>query len=198
MRRMTWSATVFMVAMSASTALAHPHHTVHVHTTGFEAGLLHPLLGLDHLLAMLTVGILAVLSGGRSLWLLPTSFLAAMFLGGMVGIAGWSLPASETGIALSVVLLGAAVAARRAPPHVLSIIACTVFGYFHGQAHGAEMPSINQPLLYVAGFVLTTASLHFAGILIGRFFTQTSGRRLQLRLAGGATALAGLALMLRI
>ncbi|MCC7418889.1 MAG: HupE/UreJ family protein [Planctomycetaceae bacterium] len=106
--------------------------------------------------------------------------------------------AAETGIALSVVLLGAALVVGHAPPRILTVVACALFGYFHGHAHGAEMPSISQPALYALGFVLATASLHVAGILVGRFFTRTNGRRLALRFAGGAISAAGVFLLLRL
>lgn len=197
MRRFLALATALLTATSTSITYAHPHHELHVHATGFEAGLMHPLFGLDHLLAMVTVGILATVGGARSVWLAPATFLAAMVLGGMAGMAGRGLWAAETGIELSVVLLGAALVVGRAPPRVATVLSCALFGYFHGHAHGAEMPSISQPALYALGFLLATASLHVAGILVGRFFKRTNGRRLALRFAGCGISAAGIFLLLR-
>ncbi|MGE3316731.1 MAG: HupE/UreJ family protein [Planctomycetaceae bacterium] len=189
---------VFGIALlTGSTAFAHPHHVVHEHVNGFESGFLHPMLGLDHLLAMLTVGLLAARAGGRAQWLMPVSFLLFMVLGGAIAFSGRPIFGIETGIALSVVLLGLAVAAGRDQPLALMLGACGVFGFFHGHAHGAEMPSIADPAQYAAGFVLATAGLHLAGILAGRFLTRSETRRNLLRLSGAAIALVGVALLLR-
>ncbi len=185
-----------LVLLTGSTAFAHPHHVVQEHVNGFESGLFHPLLGVDHLLAMLTVGLLAARAGGRALWMMPVSFLACMALGGAVGLSGRELFGVESGIALSVVLLGVAVAAGRRQPLAMMLGACGLFGFFHGHAHGAEMPSMAEPMLYATGFVLATAGLHLAGIVVGRFLARTETRQKALRLSGAAIALTGVALLL--
>ncbi len=134
---------------------------------GFVTGLLHPALGLDHLLAMLSVGILSAQIGGRAIWYVPATFVAFMIFGGYLGMAGAGLPLVEAGIALSVLALGAAVAADKYVPVGIAVSCVAVFGIFHGHAHGTEMPLIANPWLYSLGFVIGTAIIHLAGVLIG-------------------------------
>lgn len=184
-----------LVMMNGSIAVAHPHHQAHSHGSGFDAGLLHPLLGLDHLLAMLTVGILAAKAGGRAVWLIPSAFLLSMIAGGIAGMNGAPLWGPELGIAASVIVLGAIVAVGRNVPLSLLLIACCLFGFYHGHAHGAEMPSISQPALYATGFVLATAGLHLTGIAIGRFSVRSQWRQNVLRFGGAAIALAGVSFL---
>jgi urease accessory protein len=205
MRNVVQRSTVLMVAsfvlLVGSTAFAHPHHEIHQHASGeihgFGAGLLHPLFGVDHLLAMLTVGVLAARTGHRGVWILPLAFLGSMTVGGAVGMSGRALIGVESGIALSVILLGVAVAIGRNQPLAFLFAACGLFGFYHGHAHGAEMPAMSQPMLYALGFVAATAALHLAGIGIGHFFAKTTTRQTALRLSGVAVALTGVALLLR-
>jgi urease accessory protein len=188
---------VFVLAVTkASIAYAHPQALVHTHFSGFDAGLFHPILGLDHLLAMVTVGILAAQAGKRALWLVPGVFLARMVVGGIGGMSGMELWGPELGIAVSVIALGATVASGRSLPLALLVGACGLFGFFHGHAHGSEMPSIAQPALYAIGFVLATLGLHLVGIAIGRFLLQSPSRARVLRLSGAAIAIAGVAFLL--
>ncbi|MGH9025442.1 MAG: HupE/UreJ family protein [Acidimicrobiia bacterium] len=133
--------------------------------SGLSSGLLHPFLGVDHLFAMVTVGILAV-TWGR-LVTVPATFLAAMATGGALGIVGLALPFGEAAIALSVVALGAALVAGQTlrPNYAIGMVALA--GLVHGHAHGAEAPDAAHPVVYVTGFVLATAALHLAGVASG-------------------------------
>jgi urease accessory protein len=181
------------LALIATPAFAHPGHALH--DLGFTAGALHPVGGLDHVLAMLLVGVVAGMHGGRNLWLLPASFLALMLAGFTAGSAGLPLAASETGIALSVLALGlmTALDSRRAGVLVAAFVG--LFGLFHGHAHGTEAVGAASLLAYAAGLCVTTATLHLAGI--GMAATMLVGARAALgrRVAGGAALVAGLALL---
>jgi urease accessory protein len=168
------------------------------HTGGGDAhdfvhGFAHPFGGLDHVLAMITVGLLAYQLGGRALWLVPASFILAMTAGGALGLAGIPVPFVEAGIAASVLVLGAIVAFGMKAPVAVAMALVAAFAVFHGHAHGAEMPAGGSIAAYAAGFVLATALLHAAGVtlglLIGRF-SEAYGR-LGFRLSGGLVALAG-------
>lgn len=169
-------------------------HTGAGHTHGFVHGFLHPVGGLDHLLAMIAVGLFAAYLGGRALWLVPATFVAVMALGGLLGVSGVALPYVEVGIALSVIVLGALVALRLQFPVVLAMTIVGVFAIFHGYAHGAELPEAASGLAYGIGFMIATALLHLAGIAVGLGFaesrTGTFGRRI-VQAGGGAIALAG-------
>jgi urease accessory protein len=175
-------------------ALAHPGHA---EVGGFAHGFMHPLGGLDHVLAMVAVGLYAALLGGRALWLVPATFVGAMALGGAAGVSGYALPYTEIGIALSVVVLGLAVALRISIPTVAAMALVGVFAVFHGHAHGAEMPQNLSGYEYAAGFMLATALLHCAGIALGLGtgkLSQLGGRRVA-QATGGAMALAGVMLL---
>jgi len=198
MRRLTSLLAMTIVLCAGSIASAHPQLLLHSHGQGFEAGLIHPLMGIDHLLAMMMVGVLAASIGGRAMWLAPLTFVSGMVLGGFAGIAGTSLPGIEAAIAVSVILLGLAIATRVNLPNSLALAACATFGLVHGHAHGAEMPLIAQPVLYAAGFVLATAALHLSGILIQRFSVRTVARQSKLRFAGVVGAAVGLLLLLNV
>ena len=162
---------------------------------GFLAGLLHPALGLDHLLAMLSVGVISAQIGGKAIWTVPGAFVCFMVVGGMLGMRIAGMPFVETGIALSVLLLGVALLLDRVGA-VWIVLGCVAFfGTFHGYAHGVEMPVIANPFLYSAGFVLGTALIHLSGVGIG-FLSRTVNHGAQiLRASGGLIALAGLAFL---
>lgn len=165
--------------------------------SGFAHGFGHPLTGLDHVLAMVMVGVLAWQLGGRALWLVPGTFVAVMALGGAVGAAGLGLPLVEIGIALSVVVLGAIVAFDVRPPVAAAAAIVGVFAIFHGHAHGAEMPGDAGGLAYGAGFMIATAVLHLAGIAAG-FAIAALGRRVGpalVRSVGAVSVLGGVALL---
>lgn len=171
-----------VLALLPAAVLAHPHHD---HAGGFGAGLAHPILGLDHLLAMVAVGLWAALAGGRARWALPGAFLAAMALTGLAGAGGAELALVEHVILASVIVLGAAVALALRAPLGMAVVLVAVFGAAHGWAHGVEGQG---GLDYAAGFLLATAALHGLGLGLGRLGPWA------LRLAGGAVALGGAAL----
>ncbi len=157
---------------------------------GFLAGFTHPFSGPDHLLAMVAVGLWGAFLGRPLVVLLPVIFPCVMTLGGILGMIGTPMPPVEIGIAVSVLVLGAAVATGWRAPVWLASIAVGIFALFHGYAHGGELPSMADPVAFSLGFVLATGSLHVAGIAIG---TVTGLRRgaLVVRTLGGAITLAG-------
>lgn len=171
-------------------------HTGQDAASGLSHGIMHPLGGLDHILAMVLVGILAFQTGGRAIWLLPLCFLAAMAGAGLLGMAGISVPFVEQGIMLSIVVLGAVVAFGFVAPVSLAAILVGLFAVFHGYAHGAEMPETASGLAYGAGFLAATALLHALGIGIGALFAHLAkARGLELaRWVGSAASLTGIAL----
>jgi urease accessory protein len=172
-------------------ALAHPGHGAAV---GAEAGFLHPLMGADHVLAMVAVGLLAAVRGGRALWVLPLSFLVLMSAGAALGMAGAALPYAETGIALSIVVFGlAAVVGLRAPVALLAALV-GAFAVFHGYAHGTEMPETASGLSFGLGFLAATALLHAAGIGLGMAAARIGATRAAPALGAGVAAI-GLALL---
>lgn len=162
-------------ALFAGTASAHTgDHAV----AGFASGLAHPFLGLDHLLAMIAVGLWAAQQGGRALWAVPATFVGAMVLGGFVAWTRGTLPQVEAGIALSVLVLGLLIATRQQSTVPVGMALAASFALFHGYAHGLEMPQAASPFQYALGFVLGTAALHAAGIggnLLGRRAVQWFG-----------------------
>jgi urease accessory protein len=175
-------------------ASAHPGHDG---TSGFIHGFLHPLGGLDHILAMVAVGLFAARLGGRALWLVPASFVITMAAAGIAGMAGLALPYVEAGIALSILVLGAAIALETTMPVAAAMGLVAFFAVFHGHAHGAEMPETMSGLAYGAGFVAATAALHALGIGLGLAIGRSSemfGRRV-LQVCGSAAALVGAALL---
>ena len=174
---------------SVSPAFAHTGHGA----SSFLQGLAHPLGGLDHMLAMVAVGLYAAMLGGRAMWLVPAAFLCAMALGGVMGMMGYELPYTEIGIAVSVVVLGLAVALRVSLPTLAAMALAGLFAVFHGHAHGAEMPQTISGYEYAAGFLLAAALLHAAGIALGIVLERARWRVAQA--AGGAMALAGTVLL---
>jgi urease accessory protein len=164
---------------------------------GLAYGFMHPLGGLDHILAMVTVGIFAAQLGGRALWLVPASFVAVMALGGAVGVAGLTVPLTEIGIAASVAVLGAVIALRVRAPVAIAMGLVGFFAVFHGYAHGAEMPSVAAGLTYGLGFIAGTALLHASGISFGYAAGQIGERygAVAYRVAGSLVAVAGLGLL---
>jgi len=163
---------------------------------GFAHGFWHPVGGLDHVLAMVAVGAFAVRLGGRAVWLVPAAFVAMMAVGGFAGLEGVQLPFVETAIALSVMVLGLAVAFQWKLPVAAASALVGLFAISHGHAHGSEMPVDASGLAYAAGFMLATAALHVAGIGLGLAVGRIGARsRLALQASGGAMALAGVALL---
>lgn len=139
-------------------------HTFGVHEAGFSHGFTHPLGGLDHLLAMVTVGLWAAQRGGRAIWLVPVSFMGMMVFGGFLGLSGVGLPLVELAIAASLMVLGSLLALSFQPPVWVGMVIVGAFAVFHGHAHGAEMPEAASPWLYALGFVAATGLLHAVGV----------------------------------
>ncbi len=134
---------------------------------GLASGFLHPISGLDHVVAMVAVGLWGTQLGKPAIWILPVTFPIVMAFGGVLGVRGVPMPPVEIGIALSAVVLGAVVALALRPPLRAAASVVGVFAIFHGYAHGTELPQSATPLAYGAGFVLTTGLLHVSGIAIG-------------------------------
>ncbi|MGH8047635.1 MAG: HupE/UreJ family protein [Chthoniobacterales bacterium] len=172
--------------------LAHAHTGVGL-THGFSHGFEHPLFGLDHLLAMVAVGLWAAQIGGRALWAVPLTFVSVMALGGALGVAGVPVPFVEPGIATSVLLLGLFIALAVRMPLAFSIPIVALFAVCHGHAHGAEMPSNASGIMYATGFMIATALLHGCGIGLG-VGIQRQIAAPALRAAGAAIAVAGVTL----
>ncbi len=159
---------------------------------GFMAGFFHPVLGWDHLLAMLSVGIISAQIGGAAIWRVPLTFVTTMVVGGLLGYLALPFLPMEVGIALSVVFLGAFITLK---PHVRTPWAMAFvafFALFHGYAHGAEMPVLVKPWIYAAGFVFGTALIHIAGVAIGWFMTRSTALAYGLRASGAVIAGAGI------
>lgn len=171
-------------------SLAYAHADIG-ETSGFLHGLAHPASGLDHLCAMLAVGLWAAQTGGRTIWVVPLTFIGVMTLGGALPALGISLPFVEQGIVLSVLLLGVLIAASVHLPLWLGCAMVGLFALWHGHAHGMEMPAWASGIPYALGFVLTTMSLHAAGITFGLGMRRHSARNQLARLAGSGIALCG-------
>ena len=176
-------------------AVAHPGHEHEV--ANFASGFFHPLAGLDHILAMVAVGLFAWHLGGRALWLVPAAFVGTMAFGGVLGAMGAALPMVELGIALSIVVVGALIASWVRMPTVLAMAIVGLFALFHGHAHGAEMAADGSGLAYGLGFMLATAMLHGVGIVSGIALGQLGASRgMQVaRASGAAIALAGVLIL---
>lgn len=167
------------------------------HATGLAHGFAHPITGLDHILAMVMVGVFAWQLGGRAVWLVPATFVAVMALGGALGMAGVGVPFVEIGIALSVVILGAVVAFGVKAPIAAAMALVGVFAVFHGHAHGMEMPADAAGLTYGIGFMLGTALLHIGGIAIGFVIGRLAERNgpAVTRAAGALVGVAGVGIL---
>jgi urease accessory protein len=192
-RRLASAAVAALTALVPTAAMA---HTGVGDIGGFAHGFWHPSTGLDHVLAMVLVGMLAWQLGDRALWLVPATFVLVMAVGGALGVAGVAIPLVELGIALSVVVLGAAVALGVWAPVAVAMGIAGLFAIFHGHAHGAEMPVDASGLAYGVGFIIATAVLHLGGIGLG-YLVGAAGDRygLVMRSAGGLAAIAGLAIL---
>jgi len=194
MRRCLTRALVAALSLVPTAALA---HTGIGDAHGFVHGLAHPLGGLDHVLAMVTVGIFAWQLGGRALWLVPATFVLVMAAAGALGLYGIAVPFVEFGIAASVIVLGAVVALGVKAPLAAAMGVVGLFAVFHGHAHGTEMPVDAAGASYAAGFMLATALLHLGGIALGVVIGRVGDirGRLVYRVAGVLVTLAGLAIL---
>ena len=157
---------------------------------GFLSGLRHPVSGLDHVLAMVSVGLWGAQLGPPAIWILPVTFPMVMAFGGFLGLVGVPLPGVEIGIALSAVLLGFMVAREARPPLGVAAALVGIFAVFHGHAHGTELPAGQSGILYSIGFVMATGCLHAMGIAIGLVHRWPAGR-VALRAAGVLVTIAG-------
>jgi len=174
---------LFLLLVAPTAASAHPGFA----GGGFLQGFAHPLGGLDHVLAMVALGVFAACLGARAIWLVPSAFLGAMALAGVAGMAGTALPCVESGIALSIVALGLAIASRLEISTLAAMVLVAPFAAFHGYAHGAEMPANVASYAYGFGFLTATALLHAFGVALG-FASRSRPQRGWDRLvrAGGA------------
>lgn len=176
-----------LASLIASPAYAHEGTGL---AGGFLAGVMHPLSGPDHMLAMVSVGLWGAFLGRPLIYVLPMLFPAMMVVGGALGISGVTLPPVEMGIAVSVLILGLMILFAVRAPIALACGIVAIFALFHGFAHGAELPSAADPVGYSAGFVLCTGMLHLAGIALGTLRATAAGTT-ALRIGGGAIALTG-------
>ena len=158
----------------------------------FLGGITHPVLGFDHLLAMVSVGMISAQIGGRAIWTVPSTFVLVMFFGGLLGLNMGGLNGYEIGIALSVLLLGGSLAADKTLNSIFAMIAVGIFAIFHGYAHGEEIPTIARPVPYIAGFMTGTIMLHITGLILADISTHYKSGKIILRFAGAGIALAGL------
>jgi urease accessory protein len=172
----------------ATPAFAHTGQGV---AGGFATGFMHPITGLDHVVAMVAVGMWGAFLGPPAIWLLPIVFPMVMAFGGVLGVLGEPLHGVETGIALSAIGLGAMVAFAARPPLWVAAVLVGTFAIFHGYAHGAELPGATNPLAYGIGFVVATGLLHLCGIAFGLLVRWPLGER-AVRATGGAIVCAGL------
>jgi urease accessory protein len=176
-----------LLLLLPSTASAHQEKGT---VWGFTSGFIHPLTGLDHITAMVAVGLWGAFLGAPAMWVLPVVFPLVMAFGGALGVLGVPLPGVETGIALSSVILGIVVAFAVRPPLWVAALIVGTFAIFHGHAHGAEMPKAANAATYAIGFVFATGLLHLCGIAFGLLVRRPWGKRL-VRLGGVAIALVG-------
>jgi urease accessory protein len=187
-RNLDWTAGLLAAAIATPTACS--AHIVSGEAVGFASGFLHPISGLDHVIAMVAVGLWGAQLGRPAIWLLPITFPLVMAFGGFLGLIGLTLPGAEIMIALSAIGLGACVLIELRPPMFAAAALVGVFGLYHGYAHGAELPPGENALLYSLGFVLATGLLHLCGITIGLIHRWALGR-IALRGAGGGVLLGG-------
>jgi urease accessory protein len=194
---MRFTGTLLRVAFAALFCLAARPAFAHIGSGfggGFFSGFSHPLLGPDHLLAMVSVGIWGAELGAPAIWVLPITFPLIMAIGGAAGIVGMPLPGTEIIIALSVIVLGSMVAMAARLNLVLALVIVGIFAFAHGHAHGAEMPASADALAFSVGFVIATGMLHALGIAIGLLIKWPVGFS-AVRAMGGLAALFGVYLI---
>jgi urease accessory protein len=182
------SSVALLLILFSATASAHEATGL---AGGFTSGFMHPLLGWDHVVAMVAVGLWGAFLGSPAIWILPVVFPLVMAFGGALGVIGVPIPAVETGIAVSAVVLGLMVAAAARPSVGVAAVIVGIFAIFHGHAHGTELPGAVNPIAYSLGFVIATGLLHLGGIAFGTLAQWPAGKLL-VRAGGGAIALAGL------
>lgn len=185
---------LLVVAAVAAVPLPALAHEAAASGNGFLTGFLHPILGWDHVVAMVAVGLLGAVLGPPAIFLLPIVFPLVMAFGGALGVMAVPLPGVEAGIAISAVVLGLMVAAGRQIPLAVAAVVVGAFAIFHGHAHGTELPAATDAIAYAVGFVVGTGLLHLVGIALG-WPAHWSAGRTAVRALGGAIAVAGLAFL---
>jgi urease accessory protein len=183
---------IWFIPLLLFSSLVSAHEAQSLPYGPFLSGITHPVLGFDHLLAMVSVGMISAQIGGRAIWTVPATFVLVMFLGGILGLNYSGLTGYEIGIALSVILLGSTLAAEQKLSANFAMIAVAIFAIFHGYAHGEEIPSIAEPPPYVAGFMTGTIILHIAGVVLADISTHYEKGKILLRVLGALIALSGL------
>ena len=187
----TWFAAAAVFALWCAPAVA---HTGDGYEGGFISGFTHPILGWDHVAAMVAVGLWGAFLGRPAIWILPVVFPLVMAVGAALGVLGVPVPEVETGIALSAVILGLMIVFAAKPPIWVSALLVGAFAIFHGHAHGTELPSTANAFAYAVGFVISTGLLHIGGIIFGLLAQWPTGR-IAVRAAGGVISLAGVAFL---
>jgi urease accessory protein len=168
------------------------------HGGGFEAGLFHPVLGLDHLLAMVAVGIIATRLGSRQVHFIPLLFVSVMFIGSLLGFNKIQFMYDEIGITLSVIILGGMIFLNKSISLYIVILSVSIFAFFHGHAHGVEIPKVSSKESYTLGFVLATTGLHIFGIFLTTIINKTPYARMLFYLIGSSMFLFGVYLLVDI
>jgi len=189
-----WLTTVSFLLLLPATASA---HTGTGAVGGFLSGFKHPVGGLDHVVAMVAVGLWGAFLGGRAMWLLPVVFPVVMAFGGALGVMGVPIPFVEKAIALSGIVLGLMVAFAARPNLKIAAIIVGVFAIFHGHAHGTELPTAANPMTYAIGFVISTGLLHLSGIALG-LLTRWPRGKIVVRSGGVAIALVGFGFLFKL
>lgn len=187
--RVDWERVLVFAVLVALPVLAFAH--AEHEATSLLGGATHPLRGADHLLAMVSVGIISALIGGSAIYWVPAMFVLFMMVGGIVGVFQVAIPMVEVGMGMSVVVLGAAIAKPRLVPVWATMLVVGCFGSMHGNAHGLEMPNADSPIFYTLGFLTTTSVIHVIGVLIGHYAAKAKATRLGLASAGLVIACVG-------
>ena len=191
-RKKIFQSILLAFLFSTIPSVAYAHDGTNLGLGGFLSGLVHPVLGYDHLLAMLSVGMISAQIGGRAIWTVPATFVSVMAVGGLLGLINIGLNVTELGIAASLVILGLFIAAERKIPTLMVMIGVGFFAIFHGYAHGSEMPDTAEPFLYALGFLVGTALIHIAGVVIGDISRHYERGKVVLRVGGALIAVVGL------
>jgi urease accessory protein len=186
-----------LCALLPGIALGHVESGV-VGDGGFVSGLAHPVTGLDHVVAMVAVGLWGAILGAPAIWALPIAFPLIMTVGAVLGILDVPVPAIDLGIAASAIVLGGMVAANARPPLAIAFLLIAFFAIYHGHPHGAALPDFGVPILYAAGFVVATGLLHVAGIAFGLLYRWPAGKTAVRALGGAIAAVGGYFLLLAI
>ncbi|MFM8876476.1 MAG: HupE/UreJ family protein [Anaerolineae bacterium] len=183
---------ILALTLAIVPGVAYAHDGTNLALGGFLSGLVHPVLGYDHLLAMLSGVILSAQIGGRAIWTVPAAFVSVMAVGGLLGLIDIGLTATEFGIAVSLVILGSVIAAERRLSILVAMVGVGFFAIFHGYAHGSEVPETAEPFLYALGFLIGTALIHITGVVIGDISRHYERGKIILRVGGALIALIGL------